>query len=137
KRIVETPLQRSVTIREENARAALEVMSRFAADPRWLIYLPPTMSPPATSAEPGLLEHPAEAFSSYRKEGVGQVVGPATHKGPRAEGCARRVGPGPRSDRGQGGRGRAAVGPSAGPAAHVRAVRRGIPPVLLERRRYR
>src|SRR5207245_639703 len=49
KRIVETPLQRSVTIREENARAALEVMSRFAADPRWLIYLPPTMSPPATS----------------------------------------------------------------------------------------
>src|SRR3712207_2943229 len=31
KRIVETRLQRSVTIREENARAALEVMSRFAA----------------------------------------------------------------------------------------------------------
>ena len=35
----------SVTIREENAAAALEVMSRFAANPKWLIYLPPTMSP--------------------------------------------------------------------------------------------
>ena len=30
---------RSVTIREENAAAALEVMSRFAANPKWLIYL--------------------------------------------------------------------------------------------------
>ena len=38
---------------------ALEVMSRFAANPKWLIYLPPTMSPSETSKEPGLLEHPA------------------------------------------------------------------------------
>jgi protein phosphatase len=84
KRIVETRLQRSVTIREENARAALEVMSRFAADPRWLIYLPPTMSPPGTSAEPELLEHPAEAFSYYRKEGVGKVICQEKHMGSRA-----------------------------------------------------
>ena len=42
KRIVPTRLRGNVTIREENADAALEVMSRFAADPRWLIYLPPT-----------------------------------------------------------------------------------------------
>ena len=42
----------TVTIREENAAAALETMSRFAADPRWLIYLPPTMSPSETSAKP-------------------------------------------------------------------------------------
>jgi protein phosphatase len=84
KRIVETRLQRSVTIREENARAALEVMSRFAADPRWLIYLPPTMSPPVTSAEPGLLEHPTEAFSYYRKEGVGEVICQEKHMGSRA-----------------------------------------------------
>jgi protein phosphatase len=84
KRIVETRLQRSVTIREENARAALEVMSRFAADPRWLIYLPPTMSPPGTSAEPGLLERPAEAFSYYRKEGVGKVICQEKHMGSRA-----------------------------------------------------
>ena len=46
KRIIETRLTGStVTVREENAIAALEVMSRFAVDPRWLVYLPPTMSP--------------------------------------------------------------------------------------------
>src|SRR5262249_42203131 len=45
KRIISTRLHGNVTIREENAVAALEVMSRFAVDPRWLIYLPPTMSP--------------------------------------------------------------------------------------------
>ena len=49
KRIVETRLHGNVTIREENATAALEVMSRFAANPKWLIYLPPTMSPSETS----------------------------------------------------------------------------------------
>ena len=38
-------LRGRVTVPEENAAAALEVMSRFAADPRWLIYLPPTMPP--------------------------------------------------------------------------------------------
>ena len=58
-----TRLHHTVTIREENAAAALEVMSRFAADPKWLIYLPPTMSPSETSRREGLLEHPAEAFT--------------------------------------------------------------------------
>jgi protein phosphatase len=74
KRIIGTRLRGNVTIREENAAAALEVMSRFAADPRWLIYLPPTMSPCETSQSEGLLEHPAEAFGYYRTEGVPQVV---------------------------------------------------------------
>jgi protein phosphatase len=45
KRIISTRLHHSITICEENALAALEVMSRFAANPKWLIYLPPTMSP--------------------------------------------------------------------------------------------
>ncbi len=84
KRIVETRLQRAVTVREENARAALEVMSRFAADPRWLIYLPPTMPPTAASSNPGLLEHPAEAFAYYRHEGVPKVVCEEKHMGSRA-----------------------------------------------------
>src|SRR5262249_17521709 len=44
RRAVITRLMGTVVIREENAAAALEVMSRFAADPKWLIYLPPTMS---------------------------------------------------------------------------------------------
>jgi protein phosphatase len=74
----------TVTVREQNAAAALEVMSRFAIDPRWLIYLPPTISPTATSARPGLLEHPAEAFSAYRAAGVAEVVCEEKHMGSRA-----------------------------------------------------
>lgn len=66
KRIVSTRLRDNVTLREVHATAALEVMSRFADNPKWLIYLPPTMSPCETSNEPGFLEHPAEAFSCYR-----------------------------------------------------------------------
>jgi protein phosphatase len=83
KRIIETRLTGStVTIREENAAAALEVMSRFAIDPRWLIYLPPTMSPPETSAADGLLEHPSEAFGGYRAAGL------LRRSAERAEGAA-------------------------------------------------
>ena len=84
KRIISTRLHHNVTVREENAIAALEVMSRFAANPKWLIYLPPTMSPCATSQQPGLLEHPAEAFSYYRNEGVPRVVCEQKHMGSRA-----------------------------------------------------
>jgi protein phosphatase len=84
KRLVATRLHKTVTIRAENATAALEVMSRFAADPKWLIYLPPTMSPSETTNEPGLLEHPAEAFSYFRNQGVPQVVCEEKHMGSRA-----------------------------------------------------
>jgi protein phosphatase len=74
KRIISTRLGRNVTIREENAITALEVMGRFAINPKWLIYLPPAVSPSATSEQPDLLEHPAEAFAYYRQEGVPRVV---------------------------------------------------------------
>ena len=84
KRIVETDLARNIVIREENAAAALEIMSRFAVDPRLLIYLPPTMSPPETSALEGFLEHPAEAFAYYAKQGIAQVVAQEKHMGSRA-----------------------------------------------------
>ena len=84
KRIISTRLHHNVTIREENATAALEVMSRFAANPKWLIYLPPTMSPCETTNEPGLLEHPAEAFAYFRNQGVPQVVCEEKHMGSRA-----------------------------------------------------
>ena len=84
KRIIATRLHGNVTVREENAAAALEVMSRFAANPKWLIYLPPTMSPSETSREPGFLEHPAEAFGYYRHEGVPRVVCEEKHMGSRA-----------------------------------------------------
>lgn len=84
KRIISTRLRGSVTVREENATAALEVMSRFAANPKWLIHLPPTMSPSETTVEPGLLEHPTEAFSYFRSQGCPQVVCEQKHMGSRA-----------------------------------------------------
>jgi protein phosphatase len=84
KRIISTRLRGNVIVREENAAAALEVMSRFAVDPRWLIYLPPTMSPCATSQAPGLLEHADEALAYFRSEGVPRVICEEKHMGSRA-----------------------------------------------------
>ncbi|WP_328718848.1 polynucleotide kinase-phosphatase [Streptomyces sp. NBC_00247] len=84
RRIVETRHMGRVSVREENAAAALEVMSRFAVDPRLLPYLPPTMAPTATSREDGYLEHPAEAFAQYRADGVTTVVCEEKHMGSRA-----------------------------------------------------
>ena len=84
KRIITTRLHHSVTIREENATAALEVMSRFAVNPKWLIYLPPTMSPTETTDRPGLLEHPQQAFDYFRASDVGKVMCEEKHMGSRA-----------------------------------------------------
>ena len=84
KRVVSTRLHHNVTIREENAITALEVMSRFAINPKWLIYLPPTMSPTETTNRPGLLEHPTETFTYYRKQGVSNVIWEEKHMGSRA-----------------------------------------------------
>ena len=84
KRVVSTRLRGNITVREENAAAALEVMSRFALDPRWLVYLPPTISPCETSALPGLLEHPTEVFTYFRNSGVSEVVCEEKHMGSRA-----------------------------------------------------
>ncbi|MET9295899.1 polynucleotide kinase-phosphatase [Streptomyces sp. NPDC003077] len=92
RRVVETRHLGRVAVREENAAAALEVMSRFALDPRSLPYLPPTMAPCATAPAPapgapedeGFLEHPREAFAAYRADGVRQVVCEEKHMGSRA-----------------------------------------------------
>lgn len=84
RRVVETRHLGRVGVQEENASAALEVMSRFALDPRWLIYLPPTMSPCATADSGDLLEHPAQAFQYYRSENVASVVCQEKHMGSRA-----------------------------------------------------
>jgi len=79
-----TRLIRSIDIREDNVAAALEIMSRFAADPHWLIYLPPTMSPCEISELDDYLEHPLEAFKYYRKAGIRNVVCEKKHMGSRA-----------------------------------------------------
>ncbi|WP_431772711.1 polynucleotide kinase-phosphatase [Streptomyces cucumeris] len=84
RRVVETRHMGRIAVKEENAAAALEVMSRFAVDPRLLGYLPPTMAPCATSTEEGYLEHPAEAFAAYRADGVREVICEEKHMGSRA-----------------------------------------------------
>ncbi len=84
KRIINTQLKSNITIREENAIAALEVMSRFATNPKWLIYLPPTMSPVETSLVTGFLEHPIQAFLYYQNQGITEVVCEEKHMGSRA-----------------------------------------------------
>jgi protein phosphatase len=84
KRGVETRLAGRVTVREENAAGALEVMSRFALEPRWLLYLPPTMAPCATSPSGDLLEHPSAAFDFYRQGGLAHVLCEEKHMGSRA-----------------------------------------------------
>lgn len=84
RRMIETSIGGRITIAEENAIAALEVMSRFAADPRWLIYLPPTMSPCAASEFEDYLEYPTEAFSYFRNAEVQSVICQEKHMGSRA-----------------------------------------------------
>ena len=84
KRVVETAHHGRISVREENAAGALEVMSRFALHPRWLPYLPPTMAPVATSARADVLEHPEDAFTAYRSAGVTKVICEEKHMGSRA-----------------------------------------------------
>lgn len=84
RRSIETSIMGRVTITAENAAGALEVMSRFALHPRLVPYLPPTMSPVATSRRDGYLEHPDEAFSQFADWGISQVVCEEKHMGSRA-----------------------------------------------------
>ena len=81
---IDTSLAGRLTIDADRSSAALEVMSRFAVDPRWLAYLPPTMAPAATSESPDYLEHPDEAFGYFRRAGVIEVVCEEKHMGSRA-----------------------------------------------------
>lgn len=84
KQAIETRDMGIVMVREDESAAALEVMSRFAADPRWLVHLPPTMSPPETSEKDGWLERPEEAFAYFNGQGVETVVVEKKHMGSRA-----------------------------------------------------
>ena len=84
KRIISTRLRPNITIRGENATAALEIMSRFAVNPKWLIHLPPTMSPPEASSRDGFLEHPEETFAYFKAQKIKSVVCQEKHMGSRA-----------------------------------------------------
>ncbi|MFF6912223.1 polynucleotide kinase-phosphatase [Streptomyces sp. NPDC012466] len=114
RRVVETRHQGRVSIREENAAAALEVMSRFAVDPRLLPYLPPTMAPTATSHVEGYLEHPAEAFAQYAADGVARVVCEEKHMGSRAVALVCRDAEAARKRFGVGGTSRSGAAESGG-----------------------
>ncbi|QDT17674.1 polynucleotide kinase-phosphatase [Alienimonas californiensis] len=80
----ETGLMGRITVRAEQSAAALETMARHGVDPRWLVHLPPTMSPCGTARREGFLEHPAEAFADYAAAGVKEVVCEEKHMGSRA-----------------------------------------------------
>ncbi len=85
KRIVTTRLRGNVTIREDNATAALEVMSRFAANPEVAdLSAAHDVARAKRASEAGLLEHPAEAFAYYRSQGAPRVICEEKHMGSRA-----------------------------------------------------
>ena len=84
KLIISTELMQNITVKEDCSAAALEIISRFAADPHWLVYLPPTMSPSETSSLDNYLEYPTEAFDYYKKSDVEKVVCEKKHMGSRA-----------------------------------------------------
>ncbi len=83
-REIVTTLQGNIRVDPKRASAALEIMSRFAMDPRWLVYMPPTISPTQTSQKDGLLEHPQEAFKQYLEDGLKHVICEEKHMGSRA-----------------------------------------------------
>ncbi len=84
KRFIQTSLAGRVGVSAEHSAAALEVLSRFSVNPKWLIYLPGTMSPAKTSQRDSLLEHPAEALEYFRENGVARVIAEEKHMGSRA-----------------------------------------------------
>jgi polynucleotide kinase-phosphatase len=83
-RVIETEHMGRVSLREDDAAGALEVMSRFAVAPAELLYLPPTMSPVDSSPREGLLEHPDQAFEHYARRSVDRVMCQEKHMGSRA-----------------------------------------------------
>jgi polynucleotide kinase-phosphatase len=99
KRRIETKLHGNIRIESKNASAALEVMSRYSIDPRWLIYLPATMSPTDVNhlkanleknkttqvdEKDYYLEYPSDAIEYFKKHGVQKLIMQEKHMGSRA-----------------------------------------------------
>lgn len=72
--LVQTAAGYSFSVTNTQFAATVELLQMETVSPRWLIYLPPSMSPPQPATEPGHLEHPHEAFSYYEKKGQTHVV---------------------------------------------------------------
>ena len=84
RRPVATSLRGNISVRPEQAQAALEIVSRFAVDPRWMVYAPPTMAPCETSKLEEFLEYPTEAFEYFKEADVKTVMCQEKHMGSRA-----------------------------------------------------
>jgi len=84
KRFITTQLGGTIKVEANRSASALESMSRFCVHPKWVNYLPPTMSPPSSSKLGDFLEHPNEAFDYYRKQGAIEVICEEKHMGSRA-----------------------------------------------------
>jgi protein phosphatase len=84
KAVVQTRYGRPVLVRPEQAAAAFEILARNAADPRWLIHVPPTTATVEASGMPDWLERPEEAFAHYAKAGLKSVCIQEKHMGSRA-----------------------------------------------------
>ena len=82
---VHTEKGEAIAIQKEKALAAMDTFSHYTLPLEQVLYIPPTMSPtPQTSALKDYLEHPAEAFDYYKKNGVTQMVAEKKHMGSRA-----------------------------------------------------
>ncbi|HET7464609.1 MAG TPA: methyltransferase domain-containing protein, partial [Longimicrobium sp.] len=78
-RPISTRLAGPVRVSARGAAAALESMSRFGADPGWLVCLPPDA--PAPDASETAPEDPRAALAFYRARGVETVVLQELHAG--------------------------------------------------------
>lgn len=81
---VDTTLLGKLRTGNDRATQALGTLARDGVDPRWLIYLPPTISPCESSSLESYLEHPAEVYDYFRTRGVARIVLEEKHMGSRA-----------------------------------------------------
>lgn len=80
---ISTELINPIIIKKKYTDSALETISRFTIDPKWLIYLPPTMSPASSSSLEDYLEYPTEAFNYFRDNNIELVTCQKKHMGSR------------------------------------------------------
>lgn len=80
--VIKTRFRYDIAIPEEpHLLAAVESLSRFGVDPRWLVYVPSSPSPVDPSHRPGVLEHVEDALAYYQRHGIEHLVCQEKHAG--------------------------------------------------------
>lgn len=79
--LVTTRYNYFVTIKDSSSPPIVEFLEIGGLNPRWMIYLPPRLSPTKSSSLPGYLEHTSEAFTYYAKKGLEHVLVEEMHGG--------------------------------------------------------